>query len=121
MQGKFQRHTDIDASESGKIQGSANDIRSALGENDVPAIVTFLHRFQDVIRIVCLEIVVALDNAFLGSLRRGVHLLVRTLRRVNQGWSDALVCLHASVVALHIFLVGSPSGEGACGLQEPKD
>lgn len=87
----------------------------------MPAIVTFLHRFQDIIRIVCLEIIVALDNAFFGPFRRSVHLLVRTLRRVDQVGSVALMRLDACIVSLHIFLVGSPGGEGASGLKEPKD
>ena len=88
----------------------------------MPAIVTFLHRFQDIIRIIRFEIVVALDNTFLGPFRRRVHLLVRTLRRVDERWSIALVRLDACVlVGLHIFLICSPSGEGASGLEEPED
>ena len=82
-------------------------------------IVTFLNRFQNIFRIVGLEIIVALDNAFLGPFRRSVHLLVRTLRRVDQRGPGAFVCLHARVVALDIFLVCSPGGEGASGLKEP--
>ena len=115
----LKKHTNINASQSGEIQSSTNDIRSSLREYDMPAIVAFLHRFQDIIRIVCLEIIVALDNAFLGPFRRSMHLLVRALGRVDQRGPAAFVCLHACVVGLDIFLVCSPSGKGASGLEEP--
>ena len=78
--GSFQRHTNIDASQPRQVQSRANDIRSPFGEDDMPAIVAFLHSFQDILRVVRFEIVVALDNAFLGPFRRSVHLLIRTLR-----------------------------------------
>jgi hypothetical protein len=87
----------------------------------MPAVVTFLHSFQYVIRIICLEVIVALDNAFLGPFRRSVHLLVRTLRRVNQRGPDTLMRLDARVMGLHIFLVCSPCGKGTCGLEKPEN
>jgi len=85
------------------------------------AIVAFLHCFQDVGRIVRFKIVVAFDDTFLVSFRRFVHLLVWTLRRVDQGRPVALVRSYArvGVVALHIFLVGGPGSKGACGLEQP--
>lgn len=87
----------------------------------MPAVVTFLHSLQDVVRVIGFEVVVALDNALLGPFRRSVHLLVRTLRRVNQRGPVALMRLDARVVGLHIFLVCRPCGKGACGLEKPEN
>jgi hypothetical protein len=103
--------TNVNVFQSSQIQSGTDDICSPFGEQDVPAIVALLHRLQDIRRVVGLEIVVTRDNALLVTFWRTVHLLVWTFWRVNAG----------GVVALHIFLVGSPGGEGARGLEKSED
>jgi hypothetical protein len=114
--------TNVNVFQSSQIQSGTDDICSPFGEQDVPAIVALLHRLQDIRRVVGLEIVVTLDNALLVTFWRTVHLLVWTFWRVNQRGLVAFMRANAGgVVALHIFLVGSPGGEGARGLEKSED
>lgn len=66
--------------QSSQIQSSANDIRGPFGEHDMTAIVALLHGLQNIRRVICFEVVVALDNAFLVAFGRVMHLLVWALR-----------------------------------------
>lgn len=104
--------------QSSQIQSGTDDIGSPFREQDVPSIVALVHRLQDIRRIVGLEVVVTFDNALLVTFWRSVHFLVRTFGRVDQRWSGTLVRANAGVVALHIFLIGSPRSEGARGLEK---
>jgi hypothetical protein len=117
-----QRLTNVDMFQPSQIQSGTDDIRRPFREQDVPAIVALLHRLQDIRRVVGLEIIMAFDNTLLVTFRRTVHLLVWPLWRVNQRWSATFMRADAAgVVALHIFLVGSPGGEGPRGLEESED
>ena len=109
----FRGRTDVDVFQSRQIQSGANDICSSFREKNVPTVVALLHRLQNIRRIVGFEVIVAFDNALLVTFRRAMHLLVWTFRRVDQRGSGTLMCSNTRVVALHIFLVGSPGSESA--------
>ena len=108
--------------QSSQVQSGADDIGRPFRKQDMPSIVALFHRLQDIRRIVGLEIVVTLDNAFLVTLWRAVHLLVWKFWGVRQRGPVAFMRANAAgAVALHIFLVGSPCGEGARGLEKSED
>ena len=110
--------TNVDMLQIRQVQRRANHVGFALREDDMAAIVALVDRFQNILRVIRLHVIVTLDVAVpvpRWRLRDGVE---RLFRLVGDLWTSALMLRDVLRQERKVLFVGRPRRAGAEGLEQ---